>query len=128
MPPETPIIDGPTHGTIGAEYTYTFNSTDEDGDSFIYYANWGDGSPIEIVYPTWPNPEVPGPGIANHSWDSRGTFIIKAYAEDEYGLIGPESQLSVTMPRAKTVSSSPLLRFLERYLFLHILLQKLTSL
>ena len=125
QPPETPTIDGPTSGKVGVEYTYTFKSTDNNGDLFRYYVNWGDGSPIEIVYPTWPNPEEPGPGIANHSWDKKGTYIVSAYAEDESGLIGPEGNLSVTMPRGKTISFKLIYRHLEHFPLLNLLIQRL---
>jgi hypothetical protein len=104
------------------EYTYTFNSTDDDGDSFIYYVDWGDGSPIEIVYPTWPNPEEPGEGIANHSWDTKGTYVIRAMAEDEHGVLSGWAELQVTMPRNRATYNLMFLRFLECFPILQKLL------
>jgi hypothetical protein len=60
-----------------------------------------------------------------HIWDEEGTFTIKAQAKDKYGAESYWSEFTVTMPRDKSVSSSPLLRFLERYPLLNLLLQKL---
>lgn len=94
---DAPTIDGPTDGNVGVEYEYTFNSTNNDGDSIRYLVNWDDGSPIEIVYPTWPNPGEPGEGKANHSWDTKGTYIISARTEDENGHMSDWGFLKVTI-------------------------------
>jgi len=126
-PPGPPIIDGPTHGTMGIEYTYTFDTIYYNEGSFIYDVRWGDGS-SEIVNPTWPDPEEPGPGIANHSWEKNGTYVIKARIIDSFNYYTPWSKLTVTMPRTKSVSNSLLLRFLERYPLLNLLLQRLNIL
>lgn len=98
-PPSAPIIDGPTHGKVGVEYEYTFNSTDGDGHDFCYCVDWGDDSPIEIVCPS--NPDGSGVAKANHSWDTEGTYIIRARAKDIYGAVGPWGYLEVTMPKNK---------------------------
>jgi hypothetical protein len=113
-PPSAPIIDGPTQGKVGVEYTYTFNSTDSDGEHCRCYVDWGDDSPIEIVYPTWPNPEETGPGIANHSWDKKGFYLIRAIAEDEHGAKSDPGELPVTMPRNKILYYSLLLNLLDK--------------
>ena len=120
--PSKPIIDGPTHGTIGVEYNYTFNSTYEC-DYLIYTINWGDDSPVEYIGPYLQGIEV----NASHIWNKKGTYIIKARAEDEFGYFGPWSEFTVTMPRDKSISSSPFLRFLERYPLLNLLFQRLTA-
>ena len=121
QPPTKPIIDGPTSGKVGVEYTYTFNSTDRDGEYCVCYVDWGDGS-TEIVYPTWYNPEESGPGIANHSWDKKGNYVISAIAEDENGLLSGTGTLKVKMPRDKATSNSLLLWFLEQFPLLERLL------
>jgi len=118
--PSKPIIDGPTHGSIGVEYNYTFNSTYECGDLF-YIINWGDDSSVEYVGPAPSGIEV----NASHIWNKKGTYIIKARAEDEFGIIGPWGELTVTIPRDKSISSSLLLRFLEQYPLLNTLLIRL---
>jgi hypothetical protein len=121
--PTKPIIDGPTHGKVGVEYTYTFNSTDYKGDYCICYVNWGDGSPSETVHPTG-GPNNSGPGIASHSWDAMGTYTIKARGMDDYGNYGDWGNLTVTMPRDKYTDNILLLRILERFPLLQKLLQQ----
>ena len=125
-PPSPPTIDGPTHGTIGFEYTYTFNTIYYNEGSFVYDVWWGDGS-SEIVYPTWPNPEEPGPGIANHSWGKNNTYVIQARIHDSFNYYTPLSILTVTMPRDKSSSYSQLLRFIYRYQLLNFFIQKLLN-
>ena len=61
----------------------------------------------------------------SHSCYYQGTYTIKARAKDTDNLWGPWGELTVTMPRDKIISNSPLIRFLERYPLLNLLLQKL---
>ncbi|KYK23747.1 hypothetical protein AYK24_07045 [Thermoplasmatales archaeon SG8-52-4] len=107
--PSKPIIDGPTHGTIGVEYNYTFNSTYECYYLF-YIINWGDNSPVEYIGPYPQGIEV----NASHIWNKKGTYTIKAMAEDEFGIMGPWGEFKVIMPRDKSILSFPILRFLEQ--------------
>ena len=104
------------------EYTYTFNSTDSDGEYCVCYVDWGDGSPIETVNPTWYNPAESGPGIANHSWDKKGRYTINARAIDKYGAVSDWGSLEVTMPRTKSTINVLILRILERFPILQRLL------
>lgn len=96
-PPSRPIIDGPTSGRVGVEYEYTFNST--DGDVVIYLVHWGDDSPGEIVVPIPQNPDNGNEATANHSWDTKGTYIISAKARDIWGAESEWGTLEVTMPK-----------------------------
>ena len=124
QPPETPIVDGPAHGKPGIDYNYTFVSTDQDGDDIWYHISWGDK---EIIYIYGPYPS--GEEITlSYNWSEKGTFVISCWARDIYDSISNVSTLKVTMPRDKSTSISPLLRFLERYPLLNLLLQKLTFL
>jgi hypothetical protein len=118
--PTEPIIDGPTHGKVGIEYTYTFNSTDSDGDYCVCIVDWGDGSPSETVRPGGPNGS--GLGIASHTWDKKGTYTIKAKGTDKYGFESDWGTLTVTMPRDKITNNMLLLRLLERFPLLQRLL------
>jgi len=100
-PPSSPTINGPIHGRVEVEYTYTFNSTDYNGDYCVCIVNWGDDSPI--------------PGIANHSWDKKGNYVISARAIDVWGSVSGWGKLVVTMPRNKATYNSFFLQFLERF-------------
>ena len=109
-PPYTPKIDGPTSGTAGTEYTYTFNSVDLDGDDVYYYIVWGDGYK-EI----WKGPYDSG-ADANiaHTYDREGTYTIEAKAKDEYGAESDWGTFTVTMPRNKEILNSLFLWFIEQ--------------
>jgi len=109
-PPNAPIIKGPTNGKVGIEYTYTFNSTDVDGDDLVYMVDWGDDSPIEYVGPSPQGVEV----NATHTWYKKGTYFIKAKAKDGYGLESQLGLLEVKMPRNKLIINSLFLKFLEQ--------------
>jgi hypothetical protein len=124
QPPSIPIIDGPTHGKVGVEYTYTFNSTDYKGDYCVCIVNWGDGSPSETVPPAG-GPNGSSPGIASHSWDAKGTYTIKARGMDHYGNYGDWGTLTVTMPRNKADANPMLLRIIERFPLFQKLIQQL---
>ncbi|PNX50059.1 MAG: hypothetical protein BV456_08000, partial [Thermoplasmata archaeon M8B2D] len=97
-PPNTPIIDGPNSGKSGTLYTYTFTSTDPDGDDITeYIIDWGDGLNETIT-----GPFISGnPQTKNHTWDEKGNYIIKAKAKDFYGAESDWASLEVTMPKNK---------------------------
>jgi bacillopeptidase F len=118
-PPDAPVINGPTNGNAGTSYNYTFNSIDPDGDDVRYHIDWGDTTSNTTMFsPSGTNVTV------SHTWTLEGTYIIKAKAEDEFGLIGPEATKTVTMPRNKAINT-PFLNFLKQYANLFLILQRL---
>ena len=122
-PPLSPIIKGSSLGKPGKSYTYTFISTDTDGNQVSYYIDWGDETTS-----SWSEFQEPGTAFSgNHTWDEEGEFIVKAKAKDIHGAESDWSEFTVTMPRAKSTYSSPLLRFLERYPLLNLLFQRLAT-
>ena len=116
--PDKPVINGTTSGLIDIEYNYTAITSDSDGDNVSYYFNWGDGKNSG-----WTE-FMPSGTMVNlrHSWEKSGTFTIKVKAKDDYNMESEWGELQVTMPRDKTISSSLLLRFLERFPLLNRLL------
>ncbi len=132
--PEIPQIQGSTQGKAGTSYSYTFSSTDPDGDDVYYYIEWGDGQTEE-----WIGPYESGEVITvNHTWDEKGAYTIKAKAKDTKGLESDWGTLEVTMPKNKQSTNSLFLWFLqklikrfpllERILFLFPALNKLLNL
>ncbi|KYK22580.1 hypothetical protein AYK24_01955 [Thermoplasmatales archaeon SG8-52-4] len=118
-PPNTPTIDGPITGKAGVKYIYTFNSEDIDDDDVYYYIKWGDGH-TEV----WTGPYASGVDFdIEHTYTRPGTFTIEAKAKDTKGEESNWGELTVTMPRDKEISSSPLMRFLQRYPLLNLLYQ-----
>jgi carboxypeptidase T len=93
-PPNPPTITGPATGKAGTRYTFTFVSTDPDGNDVSYFIDWGDG-----INSSWIGPFGSAQAInANHTWSEQGTFVIKAKARDIYGEESSWSTLSVKMP------------------------------
>jgi hypothetical protein len=78
-PPSTPVIDGPLQGRPGVDYTFSFVSIDPNGDDLSYTIDWGDGD-TEVIGP-YPSGVV---AYANHTWDAKGTYNLKAKASDPY--------------------------------------------
>lgn len=76
-PPNAPVITGPASGKVGQLYTYTFNSTDPDGDDIYYYIDWGDTSS------GWIGPFASSvEATVNHTWTQTDEYAIVAKAKD----------------------------------------------
>lgn len=107
--PFKPEIDGPISGKPGTSYDFTFNAVDPNGDDVRYHIDWGDGGTGITDF----NPSGHDM-LVSHAWYEERTYIVKVKAEDSNGLIGPESTLTVTMPRNKIINRL-LLNFLEEH-------------
>lgn len=100
--PNTPIIDGPLEGNAGEEYEYTFSATHpEDGDVLLFI-DWGDNSSSGWIGPYNSGQEI----IEGHTWDERGTYIIRAKAKDNNGLESNWGTLEVVMPVKQQVTNT----------------------
>jgi PKD repeat protein len=97
-PPNPLDITGPPSGKAGTSYTYTFTSTDPDGDDVSYYIKWGDEDVTD-----WTTPQSSGsPGYSeSHTWSTQGSYTIEAKAKDTYGAESDWATLSVSMPKNK---------------------------
>jgi outer membrane protein assembly factor BamB len=104
--PTAPTITGQTNGKIETAYTYTFTSTSPLGRNIYYTVDWGDGTTTG-----WLGLYNSGePFTLDHSWQNKGTYLIKARAKDTDNLWGPWGTLSVTMPYKY---EKPIMNFLE---------------
>lgn len=80
--PDAPTISGPTSVKIGLGHTWSFNSTDPDGDNLTYYVDWGDvcgGAEWHGPYPS---------GVAinmDHTYQVVNVLLINSMAVDEHG-------------------------------------------
>ena len=99
-PPETPTITGPSSGDAGKAYTYTFSSTDPDGDDIYYCVNWSDETGEVCIGPFASGGEV----TTTHTWSEKGTYIINVRARDIYEAESNWGTLTVTMPYSYKVS------------------------
>ena len=119
-PPDIPDIDGPNKGTAGRIYKYTFTTYDPEGLQVWYYIDWDDGSNTG-----WLGPYNSGMTITRkHVWTDQGTYTIRCKAMDPYDDESSYGELTVKMPRDKSISNSFLLRFLERYPLIQYLLKR----
>jgi PKD repeat protein len=82
MPPSTPVLVGPSDGSINIEYSYLIISTDPDNDSLIYHVDWGDGTQENSTM-------VPGNTTVgfSHIWNDSGYFQIHIYTQDEHNSV-----------------------------------------
>jgi hypothetical protein len=125
-PPLAPTITGPTSGKPGESYTYNFVTTDPNGDDISYYVDWGDGE-----FEDWDGPYSSGTeSSASHTWASKGSYVVKVKAKDSNGEEGPWGVLTVSIPRAKSVSivTKILQMIFERFPLVEQFLTKLLSL
>jgi cathepsin X len=98
-PPDTPLIDGPTTGNVGTEYTYTFSSTDPNELAVRYYISWGDSTSEEWIGPYASKTDV----TVNHTWSEKGTYTVMAMAMNTDDVISPWGTLEVTMPKNNAI-------------------------
>jgi thiol-disulfide isomerase/thioredoxin len=74
---------GADEGRLGIQYTFTSNTTDEDGGDLFYLFDWGDGSDSG-----WVGPFTSGaPATAKHIWATEGDYQITVRAKDRAGHI-----------------------------------------
>jgi len=124
LPPTIPTIDGPNKGLPGNEYIYTLKSEDPDGDDELYYyVDWDDDTNSGWFGPFNSGEEA----TINHTWSSRGKYVVKAKAKDTNDAESEWGKLIVTMPRSR-VFSSPFLKFLQSISNIFPLLQRILGL
>jgi hypothetical protein len=115
--PSTPV--GTIMGKARVLYSYTSVVTDPDGDKVYYLFDWGDGSDSG-----WIGPVNSGESVEDeHGWSSRGNYVIRVKAKDEYGVESPWSDpLPISMPKMglsiKQICVEILERLMERFPFL----------
>ncbi len=84
LPPETPgAPSGPALLFVGENGHFSTSATDSDGDYVSYRFDWNATGAHD--YSGW-TPLVPSgePGSKMHSWDSPGTYVVRAQARDEH--------------------------------------------
>lgn len=106
QPPSIPEISGPTSGTSGVEYDFTLKSNDPDGDDVFYCINWSDGTSEFVFGPYSSNEEI----IVSHTWEEKGTYLVKVKARDYYEDESDWATLEVAIPKNKSTQF-----FLETY-------------
>jgi hypothetical protein len=96
-PPYKPTINGPTSGTAGEEYDYTFSAQDPEDHNVSYKIEWGDGDETGWLAYVESETEV----TLDHIWDEKDDYTISCKAKDTYGEESDWATLEVTMPKNK---------------------------
>jgi len=122
LPPNLPIIQGPSKGTPGEEYTYTLISEDPEKQKVDFYIDWGDGTFTDWIGP-YSSGEV---ASGSHIWELEGSYNLKIKCRDSYGDESDWATLEVSMPKNKEINT-PFLNFLENYPYLFPLLRQLLN-
>jgi len=100
--PSKPIISGPTHGSVGVEYYWTFLSTDPEGENITFYIDWGDycgSSEWNGLHPSGKEVQIA------HTYYYMKTFTLSSFAADELGKESDWTGFNVTISRSKTINS-----------------------
>ena len=111
-PPNTPSIpSGPTSLLTGSTGTYSTTANDPDWDDVQYRFYWGEGT-----FSSWTSLVNSGQSASKSNyWDGSGTYVVKAQARDENGMIsGWSNGLSVVVsgsennnPNAPSIPAGP---------------------
>ncbi|MBN2209840.1 MAG: metallophosphoesterase [Sedimentisphaerales bacterium] len=81
--PDAPVVAGPGSGSTGSSLTYTFSTTDGDGDTVSYQIDWGHENS------NWSEYLSSGTNyVVQHSFPLDGNYRIRARARDENGAVG----------------------------------------
>lgn len=90
--PTPPTISGPTTLTTGQSGTYSFVSTDPQGQQVTYAVDWNsDGTDLWMPYGSVPPPggmTYVNSGVsqsASKSWSTPGTYTVRVLAQDYSG-------------------------------------------
>ncbi|MDD2657399.1 MAG: hypothetical protein PHD04_01905 [Candidatus Pacebacteria bacterium] len=106
--PTAPTITGPTTGIPNTSYTYTFTSTDPEGDSLHYEIDWDNNGTVDQTLPAGWVSSGTTQSQANN-WASTGTKIFKARAVDSKASAGISgwTTYTVTLSCANGTNNPP---------------------
>jgi len=122
LPPDSPIISGPTRCPVGVPINYTFSSNDFDGDKVLFKIDWGDDTITEWIGPVKSEQQI----LLNHTWDEKSSFTIQAQSKDIYGDKSEWITLNVRVSKEKNGIFEVIInRFLHHFPYLNLLLEKI---
>ena len=90
-PPDKPLINGSTKGSVNVDYNFTIQSTDSDDDKIKYSIDWRDNKEITIT-------GLLTNGTATtvfHNWTKPDVYTIKVYAIDDKDTYSEKSELVI---------------------------------
>lgn len=106
--PTAPTIGGPTSGYSDTNHTFTFTSTDSNGDTLRYGLDWNNDSTVDEWLPSSGYVSSGTQRSVTHSWPSSGVKTFKALAQDSVGTSSAWTTYSITISAlAGSCSPSP---------------------
>jgi len=118
-PPSLPIIEGPTRIKEGETITYSFVSTDPEGDDISYCIQWGDDSP-EICL----GPFNSGLEQSNTHSFIEGEYTIKIKARDINGAESNWAYLEIRVPINNIILNN-IIKLFQNNPILNLIIQKI---
>ncbi len=121
-PPSKPNITGPSKGTAGVTYEWTFLSIDPEGDNITYYVDWGDkcgGAEYHGPYPS--GEEV----TLKHAYASKRVYIIISMAIDEHGTESELVYFKFNTPKNKILKNLFFPQVFERFQIIQLILRNI---
>jgi len=108
--PETPIIIGPNHGTVGVTYQYTISADDIDEHDVCFLIVWGDDETTG-----WTEYYPCGEDVVfEHAFTKSGNLVIQVRAMDVGEYKSDWGSLEVSMPRNRALQNPFIFRLLEK--------------
>jgi len=121
LPPWEVNLSGETIGKVGREYEYSFVATTPYNiNVYEYCIDWGDGS-TTLRNGSFASGEIV---TVNHTWQKKGTYLVRLKVKDVYGLVSDWATLQVKIPRNR-VFDNLILRFFEHHPLLFKMFQLL---
>jgi hypothetical protein len=108
-PPDAPTKpSGPTSGRVGPEYSYCTSGTDPDSHQVQYGFDWNEDDVVD----DWTDPVDSGEtACVEHSFNSEGTYYIKAKTQDEKGAESegwsPELEVYIAPNDSPSIPTTP---------------------
>ena len=96
-------ISGPTSSLRGQLQSFTLGVTDSSASDvaagFVYYIDWGDGSPIQTVGGY-------NGSTVTHAFDVAGSLTVSITASDQHGAVSAASTIGVAVDAIRFVTNS----------------------
>jgi len=98
----TVTIGGPNSGSIYQSYTFSFSSTDPDGDQIRYQIDWDSDGVSDDVYPSTGYVASGVGGSVSRAWTTTGLKTFRVRVVDSRGIVSPWAQKDFTVGANKT--------------------------
>lgn len=110
--PAVPTISGPTSGTAGTSYSFSFQASDPDGDKVRYRIDWDNNGSADQILPATGYVDSNTSQSAPRSWGTPGSYTLKASTQDNRSARSGWTSHTIVVSESKaplsvTCSASP---------------------